>query len=607
MKTSISAKTLMVVAVALGGCVGTVNAPKSGGGNAPPGSGAGTNAASGNGNGTSTGSGSTATAGNTQGGSSTTAGGGTSTGSAGTGTGTGAVATPAVVATDPGRVTLHRLNRAEYNNTVADLFGTTSRPADAFPADDPGGDFDNIADVLSLSPLHLSMYQTAAQTLLDEAFSNATERAKLVTCDLVGQGTTCARTVLASFMPRAWRRPVAPSDVDTRMTVVSTATAQGQTTEQALKLALTSVLMSPNFVFRVELDPDPVSTVPHPLSGYELASRLSYFLWSTMPDDGLMQAAADGSIMTPTTLSAQADRMLASPKAQALVSNFAGQWLYIRQTQQLQPDPTAFPKFDQPLRDAMQSEAEMLFRDVALNGAPVDTLLTAPYLYANDRLAQHYGLAAVNSTTPVKVALTGTSHRGGILAQGGFLTATSHPVKTSPVKRGKWVLNQLLCFDVPPPPPGVQTNLDNSTVTGTLRQVLEAHRADPNCSSCHMLMDPIGFGLENYDAVGAYRTQDSGLDIDSAGKLPSGATFSGTDQLSALVAADPSFPGCVVQKLYAYALGRLPDKTPTLMDTQTLASITTSFKGSGLAFKTLVKQIVTAPTFLNRRGEPVAP
>ena len=609
MKTNLSAKFLMVVAVASGGCVGTVGTTTGPGssGSGSGGTGGGTVGSSpGKGNGSGSGAGASTGAG-----SSATGGGSAAAGSGGSGgstvsTGSGGSAT-VVPATDPGRVTLHRLNRAEYNNTVADLFGTSLRPADAFPADDPGGDFDNIADVLSLSPLHLSMYQSAAQALLDEAFTNASERAKLVTCDLVAQGTTCARTILTAFMPRAWRRPIDATDVDTHMAVVSTGIAQGLTTEAALELALTAVLMSPHFVFRVELDPDPVSQTPHALNAYEVASRLSYFLWSSMPDDALFKAAADGSLTSAATVSAQTDRMLASPKAQALITNFAGQWLYIRQTQELQPDPTAFPAFDQPLRDAMQSEAELLFRDVALNGAPVDTLLKANYLYANDRLAQHYGLDPVSSTTPVKVSLTGTSHRGGILAQGGFLTATSHPVKTSPVKRGKWVLNQLLCFDVPPPPPGVQTSLDNSTVTGTLRQVLEAHRADPTCSACHMLMDPIGFGLENYDAVGAYRTQDAGLDIDSGGQLPSGGTFSGADQLSALIAADPKFPACVVQKLYSYALGRLPDKTPTQMDGQTMASVTAAFRDNGLGFKDLVKNIVTAPTFLNRRGEPAAP
>ena len=605
MKTSDLIKALVVatVTLTLGGCVGTIKDPASG-----PKSGPGSSATGGG----STVSGGAPTSGNGATSSQPAGGTGSAVGPGGTAqAGGGSVTNPTPTATapatDPGRVTLHRLNRAEYNNTVADLFGTTLRPADAFPADDPGGDFDNIADVLSLSPLHLSMYQTAAQTLLDEALSNPAERARLVTCDLTAPGTACARSILASFMPRAWRRPVDGSDVDTHLAVVANGIAQGLTTEAALELALTAVLMSPHFVFRVELDPDPLSLVPHPLGGYELASRLSYFLWSTMPDDGLMKAAGDGSLLDASTLASQVDRMLASPKAESLVTNFAGQWLYIRQTQQLQPDPTAFPSFDQPLRDAMQSEAELLFRDVALGGAPVDTLLTANYLYANDRLASHYGLPPVGSARPVKVALGAGNHRGGILAQAGFLTATSHPVKTSPVKRGKWVLNQLLCFDVPPPPPGVQTSLDNSTVTGTLRQVLEAHRSDPNCSSCHLLMDPIGFGLENYDAVGAYRTQDSGLDIDSAGQLPSGATFSGAAQLSALVAADPSFPGCVVQKLYAYALGRLPDRTPTQMDGQTLASITASFRGNGLAFKDLVKSIVTAPTFLNRRGEPVAP
>lgn len=527
-------------------------------------------------------------------------------GSGGANVGAGGSAS-AVPATDPGRVTLHRLNRAEYNNTVADLLGTSLRPADAFPADDPGGDFDNNADVLSLSPLHLSMYQTAAQQLMDEAFTNATERAKLVTCDLTAQGAPCARTVLSQFMPSAWRRPVEPAEIDSHLAVVTAATSQGLSVEEALKVALTAVLMSPNFVFRVELDTDPLSLAPHPLTGYELASRLSYFLWSSMPDPALMTAAADGSLLNAATLSTQVDRLLASPKAQALIDNFAGQWLPIRDVADAQPDPTAYPMFDSPLRAAMESEAELLFRDVALNGAPTSTLLTANYLYADSRLASHYGLPAVNSTTPIKVLLAAGSHRGGILAEGAFLTATSHPVKTSPVKRGKWVLNQLLCLDVPPPPPGVQTSLDDSMVMGTLRQVLEAHRADPKCAACHLLMDPIGFGLENYDAVGAYRVQDSAVDIDAAGQLPSGSKFTGAEQLSSLVAADPNFPGCVTQKLYTYALGRLPDHTSTHMDGQTLSGITANFKSGGLAFKDLIKWVVTAPTFLNRRGEPDAP
>jgi len=334
---------------------------------------------------------------------------------------------------------------------------------------------------------------------------------------------------------------------------------------------------------------------------------LSYFLWSTMPDDGLIGAAADGSLVKPETLATQVDRMLASPKAQSLIDNFAGQWLYIRQIPEVQPDPVAFKTFDQPLRAAFEAEAEMLFKDVALNGLPVSTLLTANYLYANDRLARHYGLPAITSTTSVKVPLAADSHRGGILAQGGFLTATSHPNKTSPVKRGKWVLNQLLCLDVPPPPPGVQTSLDQSMAGGTLRDVLEHHRADPLCSSCHNVMDPLGFGLENYDAVGAYRTLDSGIAIDSKGNLPGGATFSGAAELSSKIASDPRFANCVTQKLYAYALGRLPIKATNHMDEQTLAGISSGFQTAGLSFKDLVKRIVTAPTFLNRRGEPVAP
>jgi len=408
---------------------------------------------------------------------------------------------------------------------------------------------------------------------------------------------------IEAFVPLAWRRPVATTEVDVLMTSVTLASTQSDTVEQGLKIALRAVLMSPNFVFRVENDPSPTSAAPHALGQYEIASRLSYFIWSSMPDADLFAAAKAGALVQ-TGLQSQVTRMLASPKAAAISDNFAGQWLYTRQMADAVPDPKLFPGFDESLRTAMKLEMEAMFREVVANGMAADKLLTADFTFINDRLAKHYGLPAVGSTTPVKVSLAGTT-RGGILSQGAFLTVTSHQNRTSPVLRGKWIMNQLLCLDVPPPPPDVNITLDPAKATGTIRQQMEQHRANPVCASCHKQMDPIGLGLENYDAIGVHRTTDNGLAIDSSGELPDGRKFNGAQQLSTLVASDENFGRCMAEQLYTYALGRAPDRaTAGHMDPAVLHAIAQSFRGAGYNFKDLVTQIATSPTFLNRRGEP---
>jgi hypothetical protein len=521
-------------------------------------------------------------------------------GSSGTGGGGTGVA-----ATDPGRVTMHRLNRVEYDNTVRDLLGATSHPSDDFPPDDRGDGFDNIADVLTLSPLHLSVYQLAAKQLVDEAMASATGRALVLNCDLATGGDTCAKSALHAFVPRAWRRPVTDAEIDSLLTMVTLAKSKGDTIEQGYKLALQAVLMSPNFVFRVEIDPSPTSMTPHALGDYELASRLSYFLWSTMPDDELFQTAQAKTLGTPSVLSAQVTRMLKSPKAQALVDNFAGQWLYVRKIDEAAPDSTAFPSFDEDLRSAMKTETQKLFSEIAFNGLGADKLLTADFTFVNDRLAKHYGLPLPGSSTFQRVSLANNTQRGGFLGNAGILMVTSHPTRTSPVLRGKWVMTQLLCQDVPPPPPGVNVKIDMETMTNeTLRQRLERHRADAVCASCHKLMDPIGFGLENYDAVGAYRTTDGNAPIDAKGQLPDGKSFSGPHELASLVASDPDFARSATTKLYTYALGRSYDETPTHMDGATLQALVDGFTKNGFRLDKLIASLVASPTFLTRRGDP---
>jgi hypothetical protein len=517
----------------------------------------------------------------------------------------GPSAIPAKPATDPGRVTLHRLNRAEYDNTVRELLGTQQSPAESLPIDDRGSGFDNMADVLTLSPLHLSVLHTAASSLVEEAFSNATQRAALLSCD-PSTGDACARDVLRAFSYRAWRRPPTEEELNRLMTPVGVALGHGDGLEQGLRLALRAVLLSPHFLFRVELDPDPASSTPHPLGPYELASRLSYFLWSSMPDSALFESAASGALNQPATLRDQALRMLQDPKASSLLDNFAGQWLHLRAIDSLLPDSATFPQVDAALLSAMRAETSLMFRDIAFGGLPLLDLLTANYSYMNDRLALHYGLPAVGSSVPVRVDLTGNAERGGLLSHAGFLTLTSHPERTSPVVRGKWVMDELLCAVVPPPPADVDLS---ATATAqkqglTQRQALEVHRADPKCFSCHQVMDPIGLGLENYDAIGAYRTLDNNLAIDSAGQLPSGDAFSGAEELAAIIAANPEFPRCVAKKLYTYALGRPPLDAEGHLDGPSLDTITKAFVDSGYSFRELALRIVESPTFLNRRGEP---
>ena len=511
----------------------------------------------------------------------------------------------AVAATDPGRVTLHRLNRAEYNNTVHDLLGTSKTPAEDFPIDDRGNGFDNMADVLTLSPLHLSVYHAAAKALVSEALSNASQRAAIMTCDLA-QEDACARQILQEFAYRAWRRPVADAELDRLLAVVGVAKANGDSAEVGLGLALRAILLSPHFVFRVELDPDPTSLAPHALSGYELASRLSYFLWSSTPDSALLASAESGALGDPSTLKEQAARLLADERARAIVDNFAGQWLHLRAVDTLEPDHTLFPSVDAPLLRAMRAETELLFRDIAFQANPLMQLLTANYSYLNDRLAAHYGLPAVGSTELTRVDLSGNAQRGGFLTQASFLTLTSHVNRTSPVLRGKWVLDELLCATVPPPPPDVNlAGVSMAKEQGlTQRQALEVHRADPNCNSCHQLMDPIGLGLENFDAVGVYREMDAGKPIDANGQLPSGEAFVGAKELAARIAVKPEFARCAAHKLYSYALGRPPVATAGHLDGPTLDALARGLTTNDFSFAQLVEQIVTSPTFTSRRGEP---
>jgi hypothetical protein len=493
-----------------------------------------------------------------------------------------AVAAPA---SDPGRVTVHRLNRAEYNNTVRDLLGTKLRPADEFPTDDTGYGFDNIADVLSLSPLHLELYQHAAEVLVDEAMA-PDRRAQILTCDPAADG--CLGRTVRSFARRAWRRPVTDDEVGRLTAFAGVAAAEGDTAEAGLRLALRAILVAPQFIFRLELDPDAASSAPHLLGDHELAARLSYFVWSSMPDDELFAAADAGRLREPAAIRAQVERMLASPRAEALVQNFAGQWLYLRKLDDHKVSAASYPRYGNALRDAMRAETEAWFRQAVSGALPLDQMLTRQSPAANAAMT----------------ALYGTSPRAGLLTQASLLTVTSRPNRTAPVLRGEWVLDQLLCSSPPPPPPDVPALKEEAKPTASLRQRLEQHRADPVCASCHALMDPIGFGLEHYDGIGAYRERDEGGPVDATGALPDGRSFDGAIELSRMVAQDPRFPACVAQQLYTYALGRGPEATSGHLDATVIADLGARLASGGYRLRDLAAQIATADTFRMRRGQP---
>ncbi|MEZ4265784.1 MAG: DUF1592 domain-containing protein [Myxococcota bacterium] len=652
---------------------------------------------------------------------------------------------------DPGRVTLHRLNRLEYDRTVADLLGTRLRPGDDFPPDDSGFGFDNNADALAMSPLAMELYERAAERLIavallpqltepfvfrvagdaaaeiegiatpgegvvlfaptsrvahqvhvpvpgtyrfvvdafasDPNFAPGTlrlrvgqsevatvtvdtlaaapgayavdvpleigpaalsvellsgelsgttglrpvtvlslglegpadfeppdpslpsPRQRLLVCEPTDQdaaaGDACARSIIAAFLPRAWRRPVDADEVDALLSLYTLGRAEGLAFEDAVSLPLTAALISPSFLFRVEDAPPQEGPKPTDrlLSDYELASRLSYFLWSSMPDGELFDLAAAGALHDPATLAAQVDRMLADPRADALLSGFVGQWLFTRAVDELAPDVWIFPDFDPELRASMRTETELFFRTFLTEERPLTELISGGDTFIDDRLAAHYDLPPVG---PGFVRITDAGpRRGGLLRQAGILAVLSHPNRTSPVRRGKWVLEQLLCDAPDPPPPGVDAFKEDEpgAPPTTLREKMEQHRVDPVCKSCHKVMDPIGLGLEHYDGIGAWRDTDQGLTIDATGELPGGATFDGTAELLPILSEDPRLPRCVSQHLYTYALGR----GPTAADDGYLDDIAAAALADGLTFHALVKHIVTSEPFRMRRSEPEPP
>jgi hypothetical protein len=370
--------------------------------------------------------------------------------------------------------------------------------------------------------------------------------------------------------------------------------------DRSLTLPLEAVLASPQFSFRVETDPDTNPARPHRISDFELASRLSYFLWSSMPDDDLFALAHRDELHDPATIEAQVRRMIADPRSRALVDNFAAQWLQYRRLASMVPDKTEFPQFDESLRIDMRKETELYFSHIMREDRSVLEFLDSNYTFLNERLASFYGIPNVNGSDFREVSVAGT-HRGGLLTQSSILLITSNPGRTSPVKRGKWILETLIGA-APPPPPANVPPLDDrkSALHGSLRQRLEQHRANPICASCHKTMDPLGFGLENFDALGRWRTSDGQFAIDSSGTLPGGHTFNGVDGLKKiLLARRDQFCRCLVEKMLTYALGRgLEDYDAAAVD-----QIAHDAAANNYRFSSFVIGIVRSAPFELRRGK----
>jgi hypothetical protein len=693
---------------------------------------------------------------------------------------------------DPGRVTVRRLNRTEYNNTVRDLVGVDFKPAEDFPSDDVGHGFDNIGDVLTLSPVLMERYLAAAESIMQRAIvvnppkpptralsgqylepagadvprkrlrdispkpgdppqftgplhtqypnlpegeynfrvrvhattegkepvriaviavgkelegaddparveeiAGATQlltsnqfrilkileveardekkaqnlevdftlpkgmtriavgllktpegeplptlhveyfaltgpkdtrppsHRKLLACDPNKSQAEQTREVLQRFASRAYRRPATKEEVDRLCNLAEQALADGETWEAAIQFAMQAVLVSPKFLFRVELDDRPESPEPRPLNEYQLASRLSYFLWSSMPDDELTELANRGELTK--NLEPQVRRMLKDPKAAALYHNFAVQWLQLGRLNMHSPDKEMFREWNDSLRQAMLKETELFFLAIVQEDRSILDLISADFTYLNFDLGRHYGILDVTGTTWAtqkkrppgrqisrdkfeRVQLQpdeeGINERGGLLTMASVLTVTSNPTRTSPVKRGRWVLEQILGTPPPPPPPNVPELKEGGELTGTLRERMAQHMANPACANCHAKMDPIGFAFENFDAIGRFRKVDGKEKIDPSGTLPGGKSFSGPTELKKIIMGEKElFARNLSEKMLTYALGRGLE----YYDRPTIQKIVAAMAADDYKFSRLVIEIANSEPFRYRRGKEPTP
>lgn len=506
-----------------------------------------------------------------------------------------------VVELDVNRVAIHRLNNTEYDNTMKDLLGVASTPAKGFIDDEKSLGFDNIAAALGMTDAQYEQYFNAADALVTEAFASESLRRRILTCTTTD--AACARIIFTNFGRRAYRRPLAADELARLEKLRTDAAALGEDWTGSVAQVLKAMLSSVPFLYRVELDPDPSSLTAHALGGYELASRLSYLFWGTMPDDPLFEAAEKGTLQDVNGLSAQVDRLLRDARSSRFVASFAGQWLGMRDLSVHQADAAVFPAWNDSLRQAMVKEGLAYFGEFLGGARPMTEFFTADVNFVDANLARHYGVAPP-STAEGKVTATNDQRRG-FLGLAGFLTLTSFSYRTAPTLRGKWVLENLLCQNIPMPPPDIPKldgeDADPAAVqTENVRRRLEQHRRDPSCANCHKILDPIGLGLEHFDGVGEYRASyANGEAIDASGVLPDGTAFAGLSQLTDVLSGDERLMECVSEKLMTYALSR----KVVASDAPYLAQVRKEWEEAGLGLAALLKRVVLSDTFRFRRGE----
>jgi hypothetical protein len=506
-----------------------------------------------------------------------------------------------------------RLNRTEYGNTLRDLFGVDLHAGDLLPSEGAGGEgFDNTGATLFTTPVLLEKYLEAAELVLgtilpikpakDKEQAQLEEVRRKLLVAVPGPKSSpreAARKVIESILPRAFRRPAADPEIDRYLALFDKASARGTSFEQALKLALKGVLISPSFLFLT--DTPPAKKGLYKLGHFEVASHLSYFLWASMPDDELFALAGRGRLHEPNVLRGQVQRMLRDPRSRGLTDGFAAQWLGIRPLGvTIRPDAKLFPEFTDQLAAAMREETLLLFDTILRENRSVLEVISADYTFVNEALAAHYKLEGIKGPHMRRVKLDDPA-RGGVLGHAGILTVTSFPHRTSPVLRGRWILEELLGADVPPPPPDVpvlnERRKGGSNPT-TIRQQLEKHRAKAECATCHSRIDPLGFGLEKFDPLGRWRTEQGGAPVDSVGVLPTGEKFDGPAELKKLLLEKrrPEFLRNLARKMLGYALNREVRR----VDLCVVGDCVKALEQDEFHAFRLVETIVTSYPFLHR-------
>lgn len=521
----------------------------------------------------------------------------------------------------PGKPTLRRLNRAEYDNAIFDLTGLDLRLARNFPPDLVGYGFDNIGDALTLTPTQTEIYHHAAKKIVAELLDAKHNRFEVYKSifDLpvdgsaeageqlgAPQGLTAdqlterrqAAAVLRHFSERAFRGPVDEFYINRLLKVYDQSVDQFETRDVAIGHCLTAILMSPRFIFRIEQNQPDVQR-PYMVSQYELASRLSFFLWSRPPDKSLLEQAHAGRLHDPQELRRQTLRMLADRRSRALVDDFFSQWLDLRRLDTHHPDTDVFPEFDAELRRAMRDEANLILLEMIAEDLPVTQLIDSDHTYANTRLALHYGWPTIDSSEPVRIDLT-DRRRGGFLSSAAFLMLQSDPGRTNIPRRGNFIAGQLLGDPPPPPPPGVPPLEDSQDgIQRSLRETFELHRRSPDCKVCHAKIDPLGFSLENFDALGRWRDTDNGLPIDASADLERVNRFDGIVGLKDhLLAHKSQIVRELSSRLMIYALSRgLEASDYCVVDRMVQAA-----EKNGDRFSALVLELVTSVPFTHRQN-----